>query len=448
MGLSGKHNAKSSSNISTYKDQSSSSSHKARVNTVCTKTSAHNSSPSKVKHLKTRKERNRIRGQESNRSHTCPQYSRKVASEKAQHYGCHHSHAVVSSRKVKPFAKPFLLQKPSIITEGRLTSIRGLFSHEVRSVDIERVVSEQLKKEKQRKQSVMHNTSPLPHHPPSMPDSDQDCILNTVQEPLQEPEKTRRGPRKESTRKYPNAIQTNKEPSVSKESSRQDEKHDRSTKTGKENTNNKSRPDYSSSLKGTYELLSSPENKLTLQFCSTPNNPDKYFDFPDIDSLKSHNENNRTDTVNGVMKIQRSESTSVMDGTPNIDVPQSKSNPSSPGMGTLTDNEREKISMSVGEAVNKLAARLELHVPRRPLLADCRDVLLQAIQKTHSFHLQHNLRKLRSYFDGNQADGFGSGQTYEDCSEICFTHALGNEEGEHSRNMDIWTGNVTEVLKL
>lgn len=440
---------KSSCSLGTCKAQSSS--HTASVNAVCyssIKTSAHNSSHHKVKCLKTRKERNQIRGQERNRSHTCLHHSTKVGrTEKAQPNGCH---SVVSSRKEKSFAKPFLPHKPSIITEGRLTSIRGLFSHEVRSIDIERVVSEQLKTEKQRKgkrkRSVMHVTSPLRPHPPSMPETDQDCILDEVQEPLQEPEKTTRDSRKE-LRTPPGALQTNKEVLVPKELSRQDEKHYRSTKTVKKDTNNKSRPHSSSSLKGTCELmvLSLPENTLAHQFCSTP--ADKNFlDFQEIDSPKSHNENNRTGTIdeeNCAKKMQRS---SAMERLCEDDVRQSKSDPFSSeldsGTGTLTEKDRVQISVSVREAVNKLAARLELHVPRRPLLAECRDVLLQALQKTHSFHIQHNLSKLHSFIDGKQTSSFGSGQTHEECSEICFSHALGNEESEPNRNTDIWTGNV------
>ncbi|KAI7806219.1 uncharacterized protein LOC130558452 [Triplophysa rosa] len=455
MSLPRKRNVlKSSCNLGTCKAQSSS--HTAIVNAVrysSIKTSAHNSSPRKVKCLKTRKERNQIRGQERIWSHTCLQHSRKVGSEKAQHNGCH---SVVSSRKDKSFAKPFLPHKPSIITEGRLTSIRGLFSHEVRSIDIERVVSEQLKTEKQRKdkrkRSVMHVTPPLPRHPPLMPESDQDCILDAeVQEPLQEPEKTTRDSRKE-LRKPPSALQTNKEDPVPKELSRQDEKHYRSANTVKKDTNNKSRPHSSSSLKGTCELmvLSLPENQLAHQFCSTP--ADNHFlYFQEIDSPKSQNENNRTGTIDEdtcAKKIQRFESTSAMERLREDDVRQSKSDPFSSeldsGTGTLTENDRVQISVSVREVVNKLAARLELHVPRRPLLAECRDVLLQALQKTHSFHLQHNLRKLHSFIDGKQTSSFGSGQTHEDCSQICFSHALGNEESEPNGNTDIWTENAIQ----
>lgn len=436
--------SKSSSNPATCKAQSSA--HTAGVNAVChssMKTFAQcNSSPHKVKRLKTRKERNQSRGQERNRSHTCPQHNRKVGSEKAQHHGCH---SVVSSRKEKSFAKPFLPRKPSIITEGRLTSIRGLFSHEIRSIDIERVVSEQLKKEKQRKdprnRSVMHVASPLPPHPHSMHDSDQDYIHDEVQEP----EKTMRDSRKELG-KPRKPLQTYKEVTVLKESSGQNEKHGRSANTGIDNTNNKSRPDSSSILKGTYELLLSPENKQSHQFCSTPANKN-FSDCPEIDSPKLHNENNRTDTIDEEnRKIQRFDLTSAMEGFPNIDVPQSKSNPSSfeldSGTGTLTDNDREHISVSVREAVNKLTARLELHAPRRPMLAECRDVLLQALHKNHSFHLQHNLRKLHSFIDGKQTTSCGSGQAHDDCSQIRFSHALGNEESEPNRNTDIWTGNV------
>ncbi|XP_055065817.2 proline-rich protein 19 [Misgurnus anguillicaudatus] len=384
-------------------------------------------SSQKLKRFKTRKERNQIRGLERNGSHAGPQHSRQVGSEKSQHHGFYQSHLVVSSKIEKTFAKPFVTQKPSIITQGRLTSIRGLFSHEIRSLDIERLVSDELKNEKQRKHHRKQVTSPLPPLPrdPVPPESDQDCALDEVQDPQQESENNALSyvKTKKSSDKG-NAFQTNKEVTVHMESSK---------KSKKEDTNINSRPDSSNSLNGSQERWSSSANKLPYRLCSTPVKAIKiYSDFPEIDSPISPHENNKG----------------------NIEVPPNKSDPSlselDSGTGTLTGNgsEREQISVSVREAVKKLTTRvcqtLELNVPKRSLLTECREVLLKTLQKTHSFHLQDNLRKLHSLRNGKQTDSFGSGQTHEDCSYAHFSNGVGNEDSEHRRNMEMWKDHFTQ----
>ncbi|XP_016357169.1 uncharacterized protein LOC107700146 [Sinocyclocheilus anshuiensis] len=233
------------------------------------RTDVHCNSSHKVRHLKTRKERNQIRGLERNRYHPGSQHSRREGGEKAHH-------PLACSRKERAFAKPFIPQKPSIITKGRLTSNRGLFSHEIRSIDIERLVSEQIKRDEQRKeqrnQSMMHITSLLP---PSVPDSVPDCTLDEVQEP--ENNTPPQVKRKKSSRKEPSEIntsgfQTNRGVVVSMGPSREDGKHDRNANSRKEDTNSKTRQDSPSSPPRETELvvLSSSENEPVYQLCSTP----------------------------------------------------------------------------------------------------------------------------------------------------------------------------------
>ncbi|XP_016319540.1 uncharacterized protein LOC107671177 [Sinocyclocheilus anshuiensis] len=102
------------------------------------------------------------------------------------------------------------------------------------------------------------------------------------------------------------------------------------------------------------------------------------------------------------------------------------------------------MSVSCREALKRLATRLcqssELCVPSRqqPLLVECREALLQTLQKRHSFQLDHNLHRLHSFLNGNQmASRLSSGQRAEDCSP--FSHAVENEDMCYSRNMVIWT---------
>lgn len=419
-------------------------------------TDVHCSSSHKVRRLKTRKERNQIRGQERNKSHTSHQHSRKGGSEKAQ---CRHIHPLSCSRKERTFAKPFIPQNPSIITEGRLTSIRGLFSHEVRSIDIERVVSEQIKRDKQRKEKrKAHISSPLSH---SVPDSDQDCTLDEVQEqPLQEPENNMppQVKRKESSRKEligkNSVIPTNRGVAGPMGLSREDRKYVRNANTRKQDTNSKTRQDSPCSLRET-------EHMIIDQLCSTPvetnkNNPD----ISETGTLKSHDEGNQE---NGFMNIQRFEKTPTMVGFPNTEVSQMLEKPQTltslseldSRSGQLAGNvkQREQMSVSCREAVKRVATRLrlasELHVSShsRPLLAECRETLMQTLQKRHSFQLEHNLHRLRSLLNGKRtASRQSSGQRHVACSS--FSLALENEDRCYSRNMDIWTGTVCHFFDI
>lgn len=108
----------------------------------------------KVKRLRTRKERNQMRcdGKESSKmkSHCCQHGSSKDTA----HFGhcCHSRCYWPSKRDVVPSA-----QEPSIITDARLIAHHGLFNREVKSIDIERLLTEQRriddKKEKKTKKT-------------------------------------------------------------------------------------------------------------------------------------------------------------------------------------------------------------------------------------------------------------------------------------------------------
>ncbi len=406
-------------------------------------------SSQKVRRLKTRKERNQIRGLERNRYHSGSLHSRREGGEKAHH-------PLACSRKERAFAKPFISQKPSIITEGRLTFNRGLFSHEIRSIDIERLVSEQIKRDEQRKeqrkQSMMHITSPL--LPPAVPDSDLDCTLDEEQEP--ENNKTHVPPqvkRKKSSRKEPSGFQTNIGVIVSTGPSREDGKHDRNANSRKEDTNSKTRQDSLSCppRETEYVVLSSSENEPVYQLCSTPveTNMNKS-DVSQTCNLKSQDEEIQE---NGFMNIRRFEKNSSTVGFPNMEVTQMFENPLTltslsdldSGAGQIRDNvdQGEPMSLSCREAMKRLLTRLcqtsELRVPsrRHPLLAECREALLQTLQKRHSFQLEHNLHRLHSFLNRNQmASQLSSGQRDEHC--LPSSHAVENED--RCRNMEIWTG--------
>ncbi|KAK2903189.1 hypothetical protein Q8A67_007902 [Cirrhinus molitorella] len=446
-----KHNLpKASSSTAKSSCHTASAAHTSKP--VCSssmKTDVHFNSSHKVRRFKTRKERNHIRGLERNRNHPSFNHSRREGAEKAHH-------PPACSRKQRAFAKPFIPQKPSIMTEGRLTSIRGPFSYEIRSIDIERLVSEQIKKDKQRKeqgkQPMMHITSPLP---PSVPDSDLDCTLDEVQEP--ENNTPPQVKRKKTSRKVPSekttsGFQTNRV--ISMAPSREDGKHGRTDNTRKEDTNSKTTQEILSSPPRETELLvlSSSENELDHQLCCTPDETDK--NNSQTGNCESYDGGNQE---NGFMNIQRFEKNSATGGFPNTEVTQVFQNLQTSlsdldsGAAQVGDSVKQgkEMSASCREAVKRLATRLcqssELRVPsrRRPLLAECKERLQQTLQKRHSFHLQHNLHRLQSFLNGNQmAAQLSSGQRDEKCSP--FRNAAENEDRCYRSNMEIWTDSAMQ----
>ncbi|KAM3615224.1 uncharacterized protein V6R79_025227 [Siganus canaliculatus] len=110
----------------------------------------------KMKRLKSRKERSNTRGlvkehfkPKSHLQHCHHQRSK----DRAQiHNCCLHGHQC-PSRRDAPFPDVVpAVHKPSIITDSRLIGHQGLFGHEVKSIDIERLLSEQRKQETSEQQ--------------------------------------------------------------------------------------------------------------------------------------------------------------------------------------------------------------------------------------------------------------------------------------------------------
>lgn len=119
----------------------------------------------KMKRLKSHRERNQIRGYGkktskcSSQHHHCCHLSRKDTAHfhSCCHGGCHcSSRREVSSSCVIPFS-----QEPNIITESRLIGHQGLFNHEVKSIDIERLLGEQGKMKRSKAQEKKKATSHL-----------------------------------------------------------------------------------------------------------------------------------------------------------------------------------------------------------------------------------------------------------------------------------------------
>ncbi|KAL0985073.1 hypothetical protein UPYG_G00152540 [Umbra pygmaea] len=100
----------------------------------------------KTKRLKTRKERSQVKG---GRSKSKSHHQHQGGKEKEHTQGCCQSSSRPSLCRGVPFARIFSAeQEPSIITDNRLIGHQGLFNHEVKSIDIERLLSKQRKLEK------------------------------------------------------------------------------------------------------------------------------------------------------------------------------------------------------------------------------------------------------------------------------------------------------------
>ncbi|XP_031144294.1 uncharacterized protein si:dkey-250k15.4 [Sander lucioperca] len=120
----------------------------------------------KMKRLKSRKERSQMRGgkKEASTSKSHHHHCRRQSSKDMAHFqnGCHSS-CHCPSRRDAPFPNIIpAAQEPSIITDGRLIGHHGLFNHEVKSIDIERLLSEQRKRGTQ-----VHEKNNATSHPSS-----------------------------------------------------------------------------------------------------------------------------------------------------------------------------------------------------------------------------------------------------------------------------------------
>lgn len=120
----------------------------------------------KRKRLKSRKERVQMRGGGREASKSVSHHSHchcQTRKDTAHYHNCCHSGYLCPSRRDALFPKVVpAAQEPSIITESRLTGHQGLFNREVKSIDIERLLSEQkkLKRSGQQAQGKSGHSQP------------------------------------------------------------------------------------------------------------------------------------------------------------------------------------------------------------------------------------------------------------------------------------------------
>lgn len=128
----------------------------------------------KMKRLKSRKERSQVRGggKEASKTKSHHHYCRRQSSKDMTHFhNCCQSSCHCPPRRDALFPNVVpAAQEPSIITDSRLIGHHGLFNHEVKSIDIERLLSKQRKLEKsgnqvQEKNKATSHPSSTSHFP-------------------------------------------------------------------------------------------------------------------------------------------------------------------------------------------------------------------------------------------------------------------------------------------
>ncbi|XP_041962051.1 uncharacterized protein si:dkey-250k15.4 isoform X2 [Alosa sapidissima] len=120
---------------------------------------------SKEKRLKTRKERDHKRQGCGGQKHKSHSRTKQSCRGKEQCQGSYQPQS--HSHNCEKFAKAFGPKEPSFITERRLLGHQGLFNHEVKSFDIERLLSEERRAERSKK-PVIHTKKSLFSPTPSL----------------------------------------------------------------------------------------------------------------------------------------------------------------------------------------------------------------------------------------------------------------------------------------
>ncbi|KAF5904436.1 proline-rich protein 19, partial [Clarias magur] len=382
------------------------------------KTQEHYRVSQKTKRLKTIKQRNLIRGQNSNRSNQHgQQYKRGRKDVKCQ--DCQSSCSLNLSRKEKPVAKPFHSQKPSLITEGRLTSIRGLFSHEVRSVNIERLVKEKKHQKQEGQPTASHSPSCLIPHP-----TPPAVVSETSEEGISACASKDQGlmPIEQT-----DCIQTNLEDIVPPTIPSRDGTHNCAQIHRATPKTSRSGSPLDHKYITEAVILSSSENELFHKSLTTSIGPCNHEVIPKKKIRHDQKQTNKAAAVyvkHDFVNPKRLD-TPVGSEFFKVDSPQflnaqldapspasfmfSSPTPDSKRSALGDESQhRNPVFSSKEEAVSRLASGLchsldSFPLQRcRPLLTECRKVLLHQLQERHGSQLQHSLRRLHSHIS---ADG-------------------------------------------
>lgn len=348
----------------------------------CSKTHGH----FKMKRLKSHRERNQMRGcgEKGSKSKSHHHHCRRQSSKEAAYYHkCCHSSCHCLSRRDAAFPNVVAAaQEPSIITDSRLIGHQGLFNHEVKSIDIERLLSEQRKLEKrghkmQEKNAVSH---PSLKHQILSPVCANDCLGADTDVAL--PHKTKPDPAMKACDNFKKEKKNSQGPDRTPEQ-RPQQQIDLS----------------SGSCKSTFSCKRSSLDLVVGQSRKTkpdvPETGEESQQTLPVDQ-ETFNKKAKGHMISTLEHTPQSQGSSIHSTQAHILSPSPLKFSSSNTANSFDTHHRRKDPDCVSQSVRTVAASLREcplfpYLKRRSLVAGSRGILLKALQERHGPQLQKNL---------------------------------------------------------
>ncbi|XP_034029884.1 uncharacterized protein si:dkey-250k15.4 [Thalassophryne amazonica] len=333
----------------------------------------------KMKRLKTHKQRNQMRGgkKESQHLHHCHGQSSR---DMAHFHSCCHISCHCPPRRVAPFSRVVPpTQEPSIITDSRLIGHHGLFNHEVKSVDIARLLSQQKKQENSRPQlqsksiaalfpsSASHAPSPLFSNNMLSADSNENLADSKTQEVCVEKDLTTFQPHSQGS-----GVTPEQRTQLYVDLSSDSEKGIFSTKHSP-SSGDKTSKKTESKVTDSQPAPAGNRDKMSVEGKSTEKAQKKCDNTPQ----------NREPCDPSLLQFCSSATAAASDSHDT----------------EHTGQDHEGISNSISAVAAQLCCCLNFPcLKQRHVLAESREVLLQALQDRHGSQLQENLLKVQQHF--------------------------------------------------
>lgn len=334
----------------------------------------------KLKRLKTRKERSQMTGGRK-QTRSCHRHCRCQSRRDVTHcQNCSHNSCHFTSRRSTPILSAVpTAQEPSIITDSRLIGRPGLFSHEIKSIDIERLLSEQSKCEKRGEKVKKMNNETL--------------LLSSsshVSAPLHEEDLF--------------AADANGEASFLNKADSPEKSQYIFVEAQEKNPQFKG---HGSDV--TPELRPQQQNDVSAVGLNAISSPK-----PSMHAVETFTNANNTisekdkELNSGLELPQKNQDSQTQTESSN---PNSLLDSSSAAGGTFDTQHGRQDSENVSKSVRALAARLceSLRFPlmkKRNLLAECRKVLLKSLQESHGPWLQENLKAVQQCMNPHPRTAF------------------------------------------
>lgn len=332
----------------------------------------------KKKLLRKRKERSQMRGSGKDTKphhHYCRQSSKDMKHLR----NCCHSSCRCPSRSNASFLNVVpVAQEPSIITESRLIGHHGLFNREVKSIDIERLLTKQRKLEKDRKINTASNNCLASHIPSPL------CSSDLFGGHTDEVEK-----KVDQTAKVHHDFQEKEKKIVQSESQ------------GSDLTPGQKSQQQLNPSSGSYKSSVDVEIAKSITADSITSEKGRVLELSPVCE---------TENVKTLKKKEKGQTFTTLEHTPKNQEPpvhKTQARGLSPSPLQLSSSPtagitrfRRKDHDCVSESISAAAARLSrsLQFPRlgkRNLLSESREVLLKALQEHHGPRLQENLLKVQ-----------------------------------------------------